>query len=100
MKTTTKTIAVLTALLLAGFAAAAIAEDATPTAVEPGWGPGWRHEQMAKAWEKGDMPGPMMMMMRGFGPGARPALGADGRIDTSQLPPWCPLKQAQDPATK
>lgn len=92
MKTMTMTIA---ALLLTGCTAAA--EDATPKTAGPGWGPGWRHEQMAQAWEKGEMPGPMMMM-RGMGPGARgPAIGADGKIDTSQLPPWCPLNKAAEP---
>lgn len=109
MKTMMKSIAVLgSLLLLAGCGAAA--EDVAPRTA----GPGWRHEQMAKAWEKGELPGPMMMM-RGpdstgrfgpgkFGPGARgygPPVGADGKIDASQLPEWCPLKQAPEaPATK
>lgn len=110
MKTMMKSIAVLgSLLLLAGCSAAA--DDVTPRTAGPGYGPGWRHEQMVKAWEKGEYPGPMMMMMmRGpggpgkFGPGVRgygPAVGADGKIDTSKLPEWCPLKQAPEaPATK
>lgn len=106
MKTMMKTIAVLGGLLLlAGCSAAA--EDTTPRAFGPGYGPGWRHEQMVKAWEKGEMPGPMMMRgQRGpgqFGPGMRgygPPVGADGKVDTTKLPEWCPLKQqAETPAT-
>lgn len=95
MKTMMKTAAFVTALLLAG-AAAAIAEDAAPKATGPGWGPGWRHQQMAEAWEKGQVPPGPMMMMRGQGPAGRfgPPIGADGKIDTSKLPEWCPMRQA------
>lgn len=96
MKTLTKTIAAMAGLLLlAGCGAAA--QDATPKAAGPGFGPGWRHEQMVQAWEKGEIPpgpGPMMMMMRrqGMGPGYGPPVGADGKIDTAKLPDWCPMK--------
>lgn len=103
MNTITKFLAASAAVLvLAG--CSAVAEEKTAT---PATGPGWRHEQMVKAWEKGEMPGPMMMqgrggmgpgMMRGAGPGAQ-ALGPDGKVDTSKLPPWCPLSTAPD-ATK
>lgn len=92
MKTMMKTAAFVTALLLAGAAATAIAEDATPKT----WGPGWRHQQMAEAWEKGQVPPGPMMMMRGQGPAGRfgPPVTADGKIDTSKLPEGCPMRQA------
>ncbi|CAA7613195.1 hypothetical protein [Magnetospirillum sp. UT-4] len=107
MKTLTKTMAAMFALaLVAGCTAAA--QDPAPTATGPGFGPGWRHEQMVQARAKGELPpGPMMpgaMMGRGFGPGPGaaqgrlgPPLNADGTIDTAQLPPWCPMRQAAQP---
>ncbi len=102
MKTMMKSIAVLgSLLLLAGCSAAA--DDVAPRAA----GPGWRHEQMAKTWEKGGMPGPMMMRGQAgpgkFGPGHMhgygPPVDADGKIDTSKLPDGCPLKQTPEAAT-
>lgn len=96
--TTTKFIATLAGLLLlAGCTAAA--EDVTKAAT-PAYGPGWRHEQMVQAWQKGETPPMMQARGPGFGPrmmgqgvmGA--AVGEDGKIDTSKLPPWCPLNQS------
>lgn len=91
MKTLMKTmVAVAGILLLTGLAANAQNEAAT-------YGPGWRHQQMTEAWERGEArPGPMMMRggpgqmkpMRG-GPG-RMALNPDGTVDTTKLPEWCP----------
>jgi hypothetical protein len=96
--TTTKFATLLAAtLLLAGCSAAA--EDATSKAATPFYGPGWRHEQMAQAWAKGETPGPMMMMQgRGYGPPMMAtAFDKDGKLDTTKLPPWCPLNQTQKP---
>lgn len=92
--TTTKLIATLAGLLLlAGCTAAA--EDTTTKATGPAYGPGWRHEQMVQAWQKGEAP--PMMRARGTGFGNRmmmgPPVGEDGKIDTTKLPPWCPLNQ-------
>ena len=95
MKTLTKTILALSGLLLlAGCGAAA--QDPTPQ-VGPGYGPGWRHEQMVEARKSGGLP-PHPMMMRGpgmhaYGPGAA-AIGPDGKVDTGKLPPWCPYGTA------
>lgn len=106
MKTLTKTIVALASVLLVAYGASA-QDTTTDKAVTPGFGPGWRHEQMVQAWEKGEMPGPMMMrgrggfgpgMMRGMGPGAA-AIGPDGKIDTSKLPDWCPYKTGADTDT-
>jgi len=96
--TTTKLITLLAAtLLLAGCSAAA--EDTTSKAAGPLYGPGWRHEQMAQAWSKGETPGPMMMQGRLYGPHMMAAaLDKDGKLDTTKLPPWCPLNQTQKPA--
>ncbi|MBF0325667.1 hypothetical protein [Magnetospirillum moscoviense] len=99
MKTLTKTIAAFAGLLLlAGCAAAA--EDTTPKNVGPGYGPGWRHEEMIKARQSGQFgPGPMMMNRAAapgqtFGPGRMgPPLNADGTVDTTKLPAWCPYNQ-------
>lgn len=92
MKTLTKTILALSGLLLLA-GCGAVAQD--QNAQVPG--PGWRHEQMVKAWEKGEMPGPAMMRGRGFGPGPMMAIGADGKVDPANMPPWCPYRTA--PAT-
>lgn len=100
MKTTLKTIAVFTGLLLLA-GCAANADDTTTKANAPGYGPGWRHEQMMQARLNGDVPpGPMMMRGPGYGPGQRgygPPVDENGKIDTSKLPPWCPY--ADKPAT-
>lgn len=92
--TTTKLIATLAGLLLlAGCTAAA--EDTTTKASAPVYGPGWRHEQMTQAWQKGDVPPMMQARNPGFGPRMMmgPPVGEDGKIDPTKLPPWCPLKQ-------
>ena len=96
MKTTWKTIAVFTGLLLLA-GCAALADDTPAKTSTPAYGPGWRHEQMLNARQNGQMPygyGRMMMVRgQGYGPGMRgfgPAMNADGTIDTSKLPPWCP----------
>lgn len=100
--TTLKVLAAVAgAILLAGCTAAA--EDTPTKAVGPAYGPGWRHEQMVKAWQKGDVPPAPMMGMAGtglgYGPrgpgmaGNGPPLKDDGTIDTAKLPPWCPLGQ-------
>lgn len=108
MKTPIKTILALASILLVA-GCTAVAQDATTATTKsfgPGTGPGWRHEQMVQAWEKGEMPGPMMrgqMMrgqgfgpgMRGYGPGAA-AVGPDGKVDTTKLPAWCPYSTAPD----
>lgn len=88
MKTLTKTILALSGLLLLA-GCGAVAQDQTPQNA----GPGWRHEQMVKAYEKGEFPGPAMMMRgRGFGPTM--AIGADGKVDPAKMPPWCPYRTA------
>lgn len=83
-------------LLITGCSAAA--EDTTTKAIAPTYGPGWRHEQMMQARNQGQLP---PAMIANGGPGYRmgmmagrggPPLKADGTIDTTQLPPWCPLK--------
>jgi len=90
MKTLTKTIAAFAGLLLlAGCSAAA--EDAAPKTAAPAYGPGWRHEQMMQARQDGKSgPGPMMMQRTGR---MGPPLNADGTVDTTRLPDWCPYKQ-------
>lgn len=91
--TTTKFIATLAGLLLLA-GSAAIAEDVTPKATGSGYGPFWRHKQMAQAWQKGEVP--PMMRARGPGVGPRmmgPPVDEDGKIDATKLPPWCPLNQ-------
>ncbi|MGE5547652.1 MAG: hypothetical protein ACM33T_12190 [Solirubrobacterales bacterium] len=105
MKTLSKTILGLAGLLLlAGCTAAA--DETAVKATTPAFGPGWRHEQMVQAWQKGEVPQGAMMraggrpafgpgMMRGAGPGAA-AIGPDGKIDTSKLPEWCPYRTAPE----
>lgn len=106
MNTLTKTILAIAGLLLVG--GVAVAQDQTRTGGPAAFGPGWRHQQMAEAWVKGEMPqGPMMMMMMrdgtrrgpgmmmGQGPG-RAALNPDGTIDTAKLPEWCPYAPKAD----
>lgn len=118
MKTTMKTIAVFAGLLLLAGCTANAGD--TPTNVTcPGYGPGWRHEQMVQARADGSaQPCPMAMRGQGFGPGQGqgPGLGqgpgfgqgpgmmrgfgpptnADGTIDTSKLPAWCPYATKTD----
>ncbi|HSV29354.1 MAG TPA: hypothetical protein VLL76_07340 [Candidatus Omnitrophota bacterium] len=98
MKTLSKTVLALSGLLLLA-GCSALAEDTTPKAVGPGYGPGWRHEQMVQARQNGQLPPAAMMrgpgMMRGQGPGAA-AIGPDGKVDTSKLPAWCPYNTASD----
>jgi hypothetical protein len=89
MKTLTKKILVLSGLLLLA-GCSAVAQDQPPQTV----GPGWRHEQMVKAWEKGEVPGPAMMHTRGFGPAPMMAVTSDGTIDPAKMPPWCPYRTA------
>lgn len=97
MNTLMKTMAAVAGLLLLS-GCAANAQDDTAT----NYGPGWRHQQMAEAWQNGERgPGPMMMRskMRGEmrGPG-RMALNPDGTVDTTKLPEWCPY--ATEPEKK
>jgi hypothetical protein len=96
-----KIVAALAGLLILGGCTAA-AEDAPTKAATPAYGPGWRHEQMMKAWNNGQTP-PAMMAMLGQGQGQGPGFGmgrggppqkADGTIDPSQLPAWCPMRTA------
>ncbi len=100
MKTLTKTIAAFAGLLLLAGCAATAAEDTTPKAAGPGYGPGWRHEEMIKARQSGQFgPGQMMMNRvaadgQTFGPGRKgPPLNADGTVDTTKLPPGCPYNR-------
>ena len=101
MKTLGKTILTMTGLLLIA-GCAAVAEETAPTVATPA--PGWRHEQMVKAWQTGEVaPAPMMMRGRGYGYGyghqamMRAAIGPDGKIDPAKLPAGCPYA-AQVPA--
>lgn len=99
------------ALLLVAGCTAANAEDTTPNTATPAYGPGWRHEQMMQARAQGQVP-PAMINARGgpgmgWGPGwstgrGGPPLKADGTIDTTRLPDWCPMRAAapQTPQTK
>lgn len=91
----TRTLTVFAALMLAaGFAVAA---EQAPTPPTEGWHPGWRHEQMAKAFAEGKAwPGPMMMHRIAGGP----PLGPDGKVDTTKLPEWCPMKTTAPAETK
>ncbi|MCR6631368.1 MAG: hypothetical protein NVV74_15705 [Magnetospirillum sp.] len=96
--TALKIATALTVLLT--LAGAAAAEDTQTKAATPAYGPGWRHEQMVQAWQRGETPAAMMMRRGpgyglGMGLGAArgsPALKADGTVDVTQLPPWCPMK--------
>lgn len=94
------------AVLLTVAATIAIAQDVSTIAQTPSWGPGWRHQQMMQARQASTPPtawmaqrGPGMGMGLGTGLGqgrgfAGLPRNADGTIDTSQLPAWCPLKNA------
>lgn len=86
------------ALLLVAGCTAASAEDTTPKAASPAFGPGWRHEQMVQARAQGHlMPGTINTSGSGMGWGmgrGGPPLKADGTIDTAQLPDGCPMKTA------
>jgi len=100
MKTTLKTIAVFTGLLLLA-GCAANADDTTTKANAPGYGPGWRHQQMMQARLKGDVPPGPMMMARGPGQrGSGPPVDENGQIDTSKFPPGCPYADTPTAATK
>ena len=106
MKTLTKTIVGVAGLLLL-IGCSAVAEETTTKATTPSYGPGWRHEQMIQARANGQFgPGPGMMGRfangpgQAFGPGRMgPPLKADGTIDTTQLPPWCPYNQTAPQGT-
>lgn len=90
----------LAILLLVAGCTAASAEDTATKATVPTYGPGWRHEQMMQARANGQLP-PALMSQRGPGMGYGmgwgmgrngPPLKADGTIDTTRLPDWCPMK--------
>ncbi len=95
-------ITALATLLLVVGCTAASAEDTTTKATPPTYGPGWRHEQMMQARGNGQWGyGPGTGMGYGMGQGqgmmqgrGGPPLKADGTIDTTRLPDWCPLKTA------
>lgn len=95
------------ALLLVAGCTAANAEDTTPKAATPAYGPGWRHEQMMQARAQGAVPAGMTYANgpgMGWGPGwgmhrGGPPLKADGTVDTTRLPDWCPMKTVT-PQTK
>ncbi len=100
MKRMNIALALATLLVVAGCTAAS-AEDTATKATTPTYGPGWRHEQMmqtrAANGQWGFGPGPGM----GYGPGMMqgqgrlgPPLKADGTVDTTRLPDWCPMKTA------
>jgi hypothetical protein len=102
MKTLTKTLALLSAVLLVAGCAVNTAE------AEQAWTPGWRHEQMMKAFQDGKAaPGPMMMRRAGYGPGWAAGAGrgpvapaADAKLDPTTLPPGCPFNQPKPDTTK
>jgi hypothetical protein len=92
-------ITALATLLLVVGCTAASAEDTTTKATPPTYGPGWRHEQMMQARAANGQWGPGMGYGMGMGygrmqGGGGPPLKADGTIDTTRLPDWCPLKTA------
>ena len=101
MKRMNIALALATLLLVVGCTAAS-AEDTTTKATPPTYGPGWRHEQMMQArsngqWGFGPGTGMGYGMGQGYGRmqgGGGPPLKADGTIDTTRLPDWCPLKTA------
>lgn len=100
MKRMNLAIALATLLLVVGCTAAS-AEDTTTKATPPTYGPGWRHEQMMQARAANGQWGfgPGTGMGQGQGQGMMqgrggPPLKADGTIDTTRLPDWCPLKTA------
>ncbi|OJX79480.1 hypothetical protein [Magnetospirillum sp. 64-120] len=104
MKTTLKTIAVFAGLLLLAGCAAQAGDTPNQTFNCPGYGPGWRHEQMVQArMNNTGMPCGMAVRGQGFGPGYGqgmrgygPPTNADGTIDTSKLPAWCPYATKTD----
>lgn len=92
-----KLTATLATLLLVAGCSAASAEDTATTPNPTAFRPGWRHEQMMQARAQGQMPpafagqrGPGMGYGMGWGYG--PALKADGTVDTTKLPEWCPMR--------
>lgn len=105
MKTTLKTIAVFAGLLLLAGCAVQAGDTPNQTACP---GPGWRHEQMVQArMNNADRPCGMAVRGQGFGPGYGqgmrgfgPPTNADGTIDTSKLPSWCPYATKTDQAPK
>lgn len=102
MKTVFKTLAALATVTLVAACAAYAADQTTPQT----WTPGWRHEQMVKAFQDGTATpgfGPGRMMRAGGGPGYGRgmmgqgpgfAVGPDGKIDPTKLPEGCPYRQA------
>ena len=98
-----KIATVLATLLLIAGCTAAAQDTTTDKAAATAYGPGWRHEQMMQARAQGQIP-PAMTAQRGpgggmgWGLGVRavggPPLNADGTIDTTQLPVWCPMRNA------
>lgn len=108
MKTTLKALSVFAGLLLLAGCAANAGDTPNQTAC-PGYGPGWRQEQMIQARQDGTAP-PCRMGMRGqgFGPGqgmgmrgpGPAALNADGTVDTTKLPAWCPYATKADTTPK
>ena len=100
MKRMNLVTALATLLLVVGCTAAS-AEDTTTKATPQTYGPGWRHEQMMQAraansqWGYGPGTGMGYGMGQGYGRmqgGGGPPLKADGTIDTTRLPDWCPMK--------
>lgn len=99
MKTILKTLAALAAVAFVASYAAQAADQSTPP---QSWGPGWRHEQMVKAYKDGTFtPGQGPGYGRGMwggGPGLgrgmmAAAIGPDGKIDPAKLPADCPMRQ-------
>ncbi len=100
MKTILKTLAVLAAV---AFVASCTASAADQSTTQQTWGPGWRHEQMVKAYKDGTFTpgqgrGPGYGMWGG-GPGygrgmMASAVGPDGKIDPTKLPTDCPMRQS------
>lgn len=115
MKTTLKTLAVFAGLTLLAACAAQAGDTTAPTFNCPGYGagysqgngPGWRHAQMMQArMNNANMPCGAAVQGQGFGPGYGqgmrgfgPPTNADGTIDTSKLPSWCPYAN-QAPKTE
>ena len=104
MKRTRLVTAIAALFMVVGFAAAA--QDATTQTTPPVYGPGWRQTQMIQARQNGQLPpamiaprGPGMAYGPGYGMGRRAATNADGTLDTSRLPNWCPYRTAA-PQTK
>lgn len=104
MKRMNIALALATLILVAGCTAAS-AEDTTSKATPPTYGPGWRYEQMmqtraangqgATYGQWGSGPGRGYGMGYGMGRGnGGPPLKADGTLDTSRLPDWCPMRTA------